>query len=135
MIPKMMDFMWPKLKTVSLTSSIQISWLGWDPAMRKPLAPMGSFQSFFQTAFLLQPDKPSEDVKLKRIIRVEVGRTEKIPQDIKHLDASKQVAKHKFPSDRWERQPGCWIRVHNRPRRSMFIFTGTKDGPNCDDLD
>ena len=30
---------------------------------------------------------------------------------------------------------GCWVRLHSRPRKSMFIRTGTKDGPNVNDLD
>ena len=27
------------------------------------------------------------------------------------------------------------MRVHSRPRKSLFIPTGTKDGPNINDLD
>ena len=35
--------------------------------------------------------------------------------------------------DRWIQEPGCWIREHRRPRRSMFTPLGTRTGPlMCD---
>ena len=37
----------------------------------------------------------------------------------------------KWPKDTWSRKPGCWIRHHNRPRRALFLPTGTVDGPNA----
>ena len=35
-----------------------------------------------------------------------------------------------WPKDEWCRGPGCWIRVHNRPRRARFVPAGTKNGPD-----
>jgi len=32
--------------------------------------------------------------------------------------------------DVWQKRPGCWVRVHNKPRRQMFVPTGTRDGPD-----
>ena len=39
-----------------------------------------------------------------------------------------------WPKDTWKKGPGCWIRVHNKPRKAMFIPTGTKDGPPVSEL-
>ena len=36
----------------------------------------------------------------------------------------------KWLRDEWQQGPGCWIRVHNKPRKARFIPTGTKDGPD-----
>ena len=39
------------------------------------------------------------------------------------------VKKSKWIKDEWKKGPGCWIRVHKKPRRSMFVPTGTMNGP------
>ena len=43
-----------------------------------------------------------EKDKNKKVLRVRVGDIDRIPKELKHLDTSKQVSKHKFPQDRWE---------------------------------
>ncbi len=35
-----------------------------------------------------------------------------------------------WPKDEFKKGPGCWIRVHSRPRRALFTPTGTPDGPD-----
>jgi hypothetical protein len=35
-----------------------------------------------------------------------------------------------FKQDEWKRGPNSWIRVHNRPRKALFVPTGTKNGPD-----
>ena len=39
------------------------------------------------------------------------------------------VAGVKWKKDEWKRGHNCWIRVHHKPRKAMFVPTGTKDGP------
>ena len=34
-----------------------------------------------------------------------------------------------WKQDRWIVEPGCWTRIHDKPRRAMFTPLGTKDGP------
>ena len=43
-------------------------------------------------------------------------------------------AKQEWSRDEWKRGPNCWIRLHNRPRRAMFIPTGTQNGPELGNL-
>eukprot|EP00973_Karenia_brevis_P028197 3885370-Karenia_brevis.AAC.1 len=31
-----------------------------------------------------------------------------VPQSAKFIDSCKQLSKHKFPRDYWERKSGCW---------------------------
>ena len=91
--------------------------------------------SFLSSGVLPDPQGAQETGKKKRILKVKVGAIERVPREVEHLEISNQVSKHKFPQDRWERHPGYWVRVHSRPRKSLFIPTGTKDGPNVNDLD
>ena len=35
-----------------------------------------------------------------------------------------------WPKDEWKKGPRCWIRIHHKPRRALFIPTGTKNGPD-----
>ena len=37
-------------------------------------------------------------------------------------------------TDYWTREPGCWVRVHKRPRRALFTPLGTFGGPPVSDL-
>ena len=39
-----------------------------------------------------------------------------------------------WPKDEWRRGPNCWIRIHRRPRRALFMPTGTKNGPDLSTL-
>ena len=36
---------------------------------------------------------------------------------------------HQSIADKWIREPGCWVRLHKRPRRAMFTPLGTYSGP------
>ena len=98
-------------------------------------APAQGNRNFLQATVPLQSSQSSEDLEVKQVLKAKVGRTDKVPCQITHPDTSKQVAKHKFPSDRWERHPGRWIRIQNGPRKSMLSPTGMKDGPHVNDLD
>ena len=91
--------------------------------------------SFLSSGALPDPQGEQETGKKKRVPKVKGGAIERIPRELKHLDTSSEVSKHGFPQDRWERHPGCWVRVQSRPHKSLFIPTGTKDGPNINDLD
>ena len=44
------------------------------------------------------------------------------------------VRKKKWTKDEWRKGPRCWIRMHTKPRRAMFISTGTLDGPDISTL-
>ena len=50
-----------------------------------------------------------------------------VPSFLSSAQRAKTVT---WPKDEWKKGPGCWIRVHNRPRRALFTPTGTQDGPN-----
>ena len=93
-----------------------------------------SHVSSLSSGALPDPQGAQETGKKKKILKVNVGAIERIPRELKHLETSKQIFKHKFPQDRRERHPGCWVRVHSLPHKSLFIPTGTKDGPNINDL-
>ena len=65
-----------------------------------------SVRSFLSSGGLPNAEKEADKGKSKKILRVKVGEIDRIPKERKHLDTSKQVSKHKFPQDRWERHPG-----------------------------
>ena len=44
------------------------------------------------------------------------------------------VWEKKWTKDEWRKGPRCWIRMHTKPRRAMFIPTGTLDGPDISTL-
>ena len=46
-----------------------------------------------------------------------------------------QTQSKRWAKDEWRQAPGCWIRVHNRPRKALFLPTGTKGGPDISTLD
>ena len=46
----------------------------------------------------------------------------------------KQTPEPESHTDYWTREPGCWIRVHKRPRRALFTPLGTFGGPLVSDL-
>ena len=116
--------------------ALESSHTSWDSEPGETLAAnCVSILSFLSSGDLPNAESEAEKGRSKNILRVKVGDVDRIPKELKHLDTSKQVSKHKFPQDRWERHPGCWVRVHTRPRKSLFIPTGTKDGPNINDLD
>ena len=45
-------------------------------------------------------------------------------------DHTGQAGKARWKKDEWRLGPNCWMRIHHRPRRALFIPTGTKDGPD-----
>ena len=55
------------------------------------------------------------------------AQTSLVPQYFSSKEASKHL---KWPKDEWKKGTGCWIRIHNRPRRALFAPTGTIDGPD-----
>ena len=89
--------------------------------------------SFLSTGAIPNSQGKHDGTTTKTILKVMAGAIERIPKELKHLDTSQQVSKHKFPQDRWAKHPGCWVHVHSRPRKSMLIPTGTKNGPNVPD--
>ena len=56
---------------------------------------------------------------------------ERLPGD--KTDAQEETTKPtpegESHTDYWVQEPGCWIRVHKRPRRSLFTPLGTFGGP------
>ena len=50
------------------------------------------------------------------------------------ISGSELRPKGQFPKDRWVQENGCWIRVHQKPRRALFTPMGTQDGPLLCDL-
>ena len=45
-------------------------------------------------------------------------------------DGSKATNAEPWRKDHWRQEPGCWIRVHERPRRALFSPLGTSNGPD-----
>ena len=56
-----------------------------------------------------------------------------IPKSERFIDKS-EAKSVKWPNDYWIHETGAWIRVHKRPRRSLFVPFGTPDGPDVTSL-
>ena len=76
-------------------------------------------------------DGSSRKETIHKIARKKLQPSSLLP-DVK---TCRDCRKHKFPNDYWEKGPGAWVRVHCRPRKDMFVPTGTKDGPLISDLE
>ena len=76
-----------------------------------------------------KPKKKREPLKIIKISNDE------IPESAKYVGTCRELCHRKFPVDYWQQQPGCWMRVHNRPRKAMFTPTGIKNGPPLNLLD
>ena len=81
------------------------------------------------------PKEPSEPKTKKVLINKIVRRKENIPTALQHVRTCKEMQKHKYQNDYWIKQPGAWVRVHRKPRRTLFVPTGTQDGPPVGDLE
>ena len=91
----------------------------------KPLLDLGDDSYMFETE-----DQPSAGLKDAEPLRVEEVSTPTPDQPVVNPCAEPTKKQGPWPKDQWQQGPGCWIRVHNGPRRARFVPTGTKDGPD-----
>ena len=54
---------------------------------------------FLSAGALLDSQGKGETGKTKKVLKVKVGAIDRIRKELKHLDTSKQVSKHRFPQD------------------------------------
>ena len=52
-----------------------------------------------------------------------------IPELIRSDEGTDKTPEQESHTDYWTREPGCWVRVHKRPRRALFTPLGTYGGP------
>ena len=75
------------------------------------------------------PDSQGEQEigKAKKVLKIKVGAIERIPKELKHLDTSKHVSKHKFPQDRLEKKL-CLLGARALAHSQVVVHTDGHQG-------